>query len=1120
MLFQQQQTNSNEQQTPPPLCKGDTCTIHPHDFKYLQGIIRSNILVILKGVVFNVDKRYSSIIIENVTNLTISGGESGTHMQCSPQSTFGFHLKNATNISLTGVTISNCGCIPNHLSQYIQRMQPHYDLSTQQIPATSVLIESSLNILLSRVNIEYSPVNALTVIEFPTDEKSEDPLVSMGPHLTLTDCTISHSKGDAFVIYGSKSVLIERSAIANSSTGIVSFNADVIIRDFDSVNCSSYLKGGHVVVRGRLTMNQSSLNITELDLLIRGSPVIFNGINSQHGLTAYSSQLQIAENSKFVFTGFNITDIDSSAMRIVESSLQISNSSLTFTENSITSGSAEHIFFPDNEMNRVNESSMLNSVSGMLFLFNSTIALSAGRLLFQENVCKNSSSLIMSIDTNTEFEKGSFVNLTRNKISRKACVFYNDRTLLSVSESSFVFSNNSVTNEGKGLVYINSFINLRASKLLFQENECKNSSILMETVTTHTKVKDGSLVHFIQNKVHKRSNVLSLHAGLLEITKSSVVVTNNLVTSGTRVFHCNYSTTVMSEAKLLFNENNCTHGTLMDNSNATIKVMKQSVVNFTHNNCNKKSWVFKNEGVSLEICKSSMVLTKNSVTDNNAVFFCRNSSAVLSEGVLLFTENVCQNGVLMANFHTSIKLQKHSFFNFTRNMYSGSFMFENRRVNLYINESSLAITNNSVTRESTGYFCLATNTTMENKAIFNYSGNNIHDSNSIYYMLGSWTMSSDSKLSVLDNTGDQSLIFDSTKAFFSGTVRIANNNITYFGAQSFVSSTAWFSGSLEMEGNIGGGIYARNSELFITDMASFSDNYASNGGAMVLISSVVYISPTATVDFTRNCAQFIGGAIFISEPRTKLVQHIAEGGIDLAATCSIQVLPANSSDSCQFFSLTFKQNKAGTAGNAVYGGRTSACLPCGKDYCYNCSVPDASDLYLYSRVNDSSDLSSFTSDPTRVCFCENGIPDCYKVLKPMAVHPGEHFTLSLAIVGYGLGTVPGSVIARRSGGEGRVSTQSLLESQLEQAQEISGTECQNVGYSIVSERDREQIALTVETESLVKSVKEAQAVVYFQQKREEGGSIEHYYNTVYEEFFHVPVFVDVVSCHVQSVSNW
>ena len=122
-------------------------------------------------------------------------------------------------------------------------------------------------------------------------------------------------------------------------------------------------------------------------------------------------------------------------------------------------------------------------------------------------------------------------------------------------------------------------------------------------------------------------------------------------------------------------------------------------------------------------------------------------------------------------------------------------------------------------------------------------------------------------------------------------------------------------------------------------------------------------------------------------------------------------------------------------------------------------------------MNDSSDLSGFTSDPTRVCFCENGRPDCFKIVTNITVYPGETFNLSLAVVGYGLGTVHGSVVARSKGRE------NLFGCSLQVSQEIRGRECQQVGYSVVSEADQ---ALAVDTQSFGRSLEQVKAVLDFQ----------------------------------------
>ena len=87
-------------------------------------------------------------------------------------------------------------------------------------------------------------------------------------------------------------------------------------------------------------------------------------------------------------------------------------------------------------------------------------------------------------------------------------------------------------------------------------------------------------------------------------------------------------------------------------------------------------------------------------------------------------------------------------------------------------------------------------------------------------------------------------------------------------------------------------------------------------------------------------------------------------------------------------------------------------------------------------------------------------------MNKITVHPGELFNLSLVIVGYGWGTVPGSVIAR-DGDDGESDLKSCrLRSVSQYSQEIKVAQCHDLSYSIVSERDREQMALAVELQSL------------------------------------------------------
>ena len=498
------------------------------------------------------------------------------------------------------------------------------------------------------------------------------------------------------------------------------------------------------------------------------------------------------------------------------------------------------------------------------------------------------------------------------------------------------------------------------------------------------------------------------------------------------------------------------------------------------------------------------------------------------------------------------------------------FIGGNSQRGLFVNESNLSITENStivftkfyLTSGTSFALALVSSNVLVSDSILNTTGNVINGGTSILHFANSkidminktsvffdnniiesvqnaglwlfgssWDMGPDSNLSVTGNIAKKGFfieliprtVYVSRNVSLSGSVKIENNTVEEFGVLNIFSSNVLFRGSLTAARNraVGGVINADTSDLYFTGTATFTDNYASNGGAVTLSVSSMKVFSGASIDFTRNQAEGLGGAIFISNPYYKEV--ICEPIKVRVAKCSIEVLPKHDSlTNCQL-PVSLNQNKAGIAGNAIFGGRMSACWHCiisRKNFdCSKITASDVTDLFIYNGVNDSSDLSSFTSDPTRVCFCENGIPDCYKAVNNITVHPGERFNLSMAIVGYGLGTVPGSVIARGSyGSKGSVSNQSLFDSNLEYSQEIRGTMCEDIGYSIVSKRNRESISLAVNTLSFLQSIEDAKAVVEFQLSKDTTKYIDprllYLHESVFESFFHIPVFVEVslLSC--------
>ena len=290
------------------LCESETCHISPDKFWQLKDIIRSNRLIVLNGMEFSVDDTYDFIVIENVSNLTLSGGENSSLIECSSNSSFGLHLKNATNVTLTRIRIRNCGFPVAH-------------------SVTSLYIETSTIILLSGVHIEYSQGFAMEVMDISTNEISEDPFFLMdnvNPNMVVIDCGISHSREGSIMITGRTSLLIERTVVASSDWGIQSDSANIIMKNVNVTNCTySDLIQGRAMVKGRLTITNSTLYIESQDLYIHSSKSLFYDVWC-YGVT---SDIFVSDNSEVMFTR--------SQLELSEtSSLQLRNGSiLSLTEN-------------------------------------------------------------------------------------------------------------------------------------------------------------------------------------------------------------------------------------------------------------------------------------------------------------------------------------------------------------------------------------------------------------------------------------------------------------------------------------------------------------------------------------------------------------------------------------------------------------------------------------------------------------------------------------------------------------------------------------------------------------------------------------------------------------------
>ena len=252
----------------------------------------------------------------------------------------------------------------------------------------------------------------------------------------------------------------------------------------------------------------------------------------------------------------------------------------------------------------------------------------------------------------------------------------------------------------------------------------------------------------------------------------------------------------------------------------------------------------------------------------------------------------------------------------------------------------------------------------------------------------------------------------------SGTFYVEENAVTTLTDCLFVNNSCT-------------GIAAVHSNLVLEGEIMVINNTGKNGGGMIMCAnSVMYLSPNVNILMQDNCATEFGGGIYAEFECTQAIPP-----------CFFQI---NVSDVESMNGSIQLNNNTATAGSAVYGGSVDYCYFFGRYF--NQSKKTVFDT-LFTITSSHIDLSNVSSNPLRVCFCdETGMPNCNESQKYHPMYSGTPLSVSAVVVGQRCGPVPGIVIARL---EPRVDVQSAL-GYLQDSQHIYSTTCTNLTYTVYS----------------------------------------------------------------------
>lgn len=188
-------------------------------------------------------------------------------------------------------------------------------------------------------------------------------------------------------------------------------------------------------------------------------------------------------------------------------------------------------------------------------------------------------------------------------------------------------------------------------------------------------------------------------------------------------------------------------------------------------------------------------------------------------------------------------------------------------------------------------------------------------------------------------------------------------------------------------GSYGSVLYLQSSCLNLYGEVRFENNSALYGGAVKIYdSSLIYLHNGTNVFFINNTA-LKGGALYVKE-----------GSLETVPPCIFQTLvhsAANNENINDPIKVKFVNNSATHAGDAIYGGNF--------DYCYMLAtmltaVNDFNDTFSFLDVSEQNGLSSITSDPRGVCFCEKN-KLCKESTHNLTIYPGQTFSVAVTAIG-------------------------------------------------------------------------------------------------------------------------
>lgn len=273
----------------------------------------------------------------------------------------------------------------------------------------------------------------------------------------------------------------------------------------------------------------------------------------------------------------------------------------------------------------------------------------------------------------------------------------------------------------------------------------------------------------------------------------------------------------------------------------------------------------------------------------------------------------------------------------------------------------------------------------------------------------------------------------------SSSVELTHNYASSGGALLAVESFVYISSKMNISNNVveevGGGIFAFQSNLFVESDVTISDNQAIYGGAIYAVSSSFMVTSSETsgyhcVNIKNNSAIYGGGLYLTSYSRLDILQlsqryhnitisltsnNAMYGGavyVDDERNPDMCLADHSSSSQCPLqvvdlygelgtLDLKFSSNIATVSGSVMYGGLYDRCIitPLTRSSFFNTDLgpllAGLRGIMYLTNISNLQDIDLLTSLPVRVCYCSNNQPKCDNDTLTIPSQKGSNITVSV-----------------------------------------------------------------------------------------------------------------------------